>query len=152
MVRFTSLSKPTLTSMICLTLLLGTAGCGRKGDPVPRPRAAPLACIIHWTGLRVLEATLPTKDIHDNELVGVEQVRVYFVPVGLAQPSPQDVLAKWEVILEKRRPDLPAPGQSLRLDLNDVSRPAGWVVVAAIRVGNVVGVPSEVIPWMDSTI
>ena len=152
MVRLTSLPKPALTSMIWLTLLVGGAGCGRKGDPIPRPRAEPKACSVQQTGLRILQVTLPTEDIRENELVGIEQVRVYFLPVGLAQPSPQAVIAKGEVILEKRRPDLPAPGSSLRLDLREISRPAGWIVVAPVRVGNVVGVPSEVMPWLDSTI
>jgi hypothetical protein len=82
----------------------------------------------------------------------VEQVRVYFLPVGLAQPSSQDVLAKGEVILERRRPDLPAPGGSLVLDLKEISRPAGWIVVTSVRVGNVVGAPSEVIPWLEPAI
>jgi len=82
----------------------------------------------------------------------VEMVRVYFLPVGLVQPSPLDVLTKGEVILEKRRPDLPSPGKSLRLDLGEIRRPAGWLVVTAVRVGNVVGVPSEVLPWLDPAI
>ena len=150
--RFISLPKPTLTSIICLLLAAGGLGCGRKGDPIPRPRAEPQACSVHWTDLRVLEVKLPSEDIHGVELVGVEQVRVYFLPVGLAQPSPQDVLAKGEVILEKRRPDLPGPGGSLILDLKEISRPAGWIVVTSVRVGNVVGAPSEVIPWLESAI
>ena len=57
--------------------------------------------------------------------------------------------AKGEVVLEQRRPDLPAPGKSFRMDLSGIGRPAGWIVVAAIRVGNVVGAPSEPAPWLD---
>ena len=58
-VRFISLPKPTLTSMICLTLALGGAGCGRKGDPTPRPRAEPGPCAAQWLDLRTLEVRLP---------------------------------------------------------------------------------------------
>jgi len=152
MVRFISLPKPTLTSMICLTLVLGGAGCGRKGDPIPRARAEPGPCRAQWIGLRILEVRLPSEDIKGGKLVGVEKVRVYFLPVGLAQPASMDVLSQGEVVLEKRRPDLPAPGQTLRLDLKDVRRPAGWVVVSTIRVGDVVGRPSEVLPWLDPAI
>ena len=66
-----------------------------------------------WVRLRVLEVTLPAQDIQGDELVGVELVRVYFLPLGTSQPTPHDILAKGEVILEKRRPDLPDPGKSL---------------------------------------
>jgi len=153
MVRFISLPKPTLTSIICLALAIGGGvGCGRKGDPIPRPRAEPRACSVQRLDLRILAVKLPTEDIHGNPLVGVEQVRVYFLPVGQSQPSSQDVLAKGEVILERRRPDLPAPGESLTLDLKEISRPSGWIVVTAVRVGNVLGTPSEVIPWLEPAI
>ena len=138
--------------MICLTLALGGLGCGRKGDPIPRPRAGPRACSAQWTELRTLEVKLPSQDANGGKLVGVEMVRVYFLPLDFAQPSSQDVLSKGEVILEKRRPDLPLPGKSLRLDLKEVSRPAGWIVVTSVRVGNVIGAPSEVIPWLDPAI
>jgi len=138
--------------MICLTLALGGAGCGRKGDPIPRPRAEPGPCQAHWIDLRTLDVRLPATDVKGEELVGVERVRVYFLPVGLAQPSSMDVLAQGEIVLEKRRPDLPSPGQALRLDLKDVRRPAGWIVVSTVRVGNVVGRPSEVLPWLDPAI
>jgi hypothetical protein len=107
---------------------------------------------VQWISLRTLEVRLPPTDIHGEKLVGVEMVRVYFLPVGLSQPSAQAVLAQGEVILEKRRPDLPAPGMSFRMELKDISRPAGWIVVTSIRVGNVVGAPSEVIPWLDPLI
>ena len=138
--------------MICLTLALGGLGCGRKGDPTPRARAGPSACVVQWIDLRTLEVRLPSKDVRGENLVGVEMVRVYFLPVGFAQPSSQEVLTQGEVILEKRRPDLPAPGKSLRLELREISRPAGWIVVTSVRVGNVVGAPSAVIPWLDPAI
>lgn len=138
--------------MICLTLALGAGACGRKGDPIPRPRAEPSACFVQWLNLRTLEVRLPAQDIHGEDLAGVEKVRVYFLPLGFAQPSSLDVLSKGEVILERRRPDLPKPGNVLRLDLRDVSRPAGWIVVTAVRVGNVVGTPSEVLAWLNPSI
>jgi len=56
------------------------------------------------------------------------------------------------VILEKSRPDLPSPGRSLRMDMKQIGRPAGWIVASAVRVGDVVGVPSEPIPWLDQAI
>jgi hypothetical protein len=138
--------------MICLTLALGGLGCGRKGDPIPRPRAAPGACIARWASLRTLEITLPLQDSQGDELVGVERVRVYFLPLGTSQPTAQDVMTKGEVILEKRRPDLPDPGKSLRLELKAVTRSAGWIVVTAVRVGDVVGAPSEVLVWLNPEI
>ena len=152
MVRTLSLPKPTLQSITCLLLSLGGLACGRKGDPIPSPRAAPQACIARWVELRTLEVRLPVRDIRESRLRGVEQVRVYFLPLGPARPTPLDVLSKGEVILEKRRPDLPAPGSSFQVDLQDVSRPTGWIVVAAVRVGNVVGAPSEILPWLEPTI
>ena len=138
--------------MLCLSLALVGFGCGRKGDPIPRPRALPSACVAQWIDLRTIEVKLPTKDVRGENLVGVEMVRVYFLPVGLAQPSSQEVMTRGEVILEKRRPDLPSPGNSLRLKLKEISRPAGWIVVTSVRVGNVVGAPSEVLPWLDPAI
>jgi hypothetical protein len=135
--------------MICLILGLG---CGRMGDPTPRPRAVPRACSAQWIDLRTLEVRLPSNDVNGEELVGVEKVRVYFLPVGLAQPSAQEVLSRGEVILEKRRPDLPSPGKTLRLDLKEIIRSAGWIVVTSVRIGNVLGTPSEVIPWLDPAI
>ena len=138
--------------MICLTLAFGGLGCGRKGDPIPRPRADPRACVVQQIDLRTLQVKLPSADVNGEELVGVEMIRVYFLPIGFVQPSSQDVLAKGEVILERRRPDLPSPGKSLRLDLKEIIRPAGWIVVTSVRVGNVVGAPSDVIPWLDPVI
>lgn len=84
--------------------------------------------------------------------MGVERVRVYFLPVGSAKPSASEVLSRGEVILERRRPDLPDPGQTLVLDLTEVVRPPGWIVVVSVRVGEVAGVPSEVLTWLDPLI
>ncbi len=141
---------PSLSNAaLAFTLALAAAACGRKGDPVPRPRTAPQATEARWRDLRTLEVTLPSRDISGSDLVGVEAVRVYYVPVGAARPTAQEVLARNEVVLEKRRPDLPAPGKALVLDLANFQRPAGWIVVVAVRVGNVVGQPSEVLPWLD---
>lgn len=141
---------PSLSNAaLAFTLALSAAACGRKGDPVPRPRTAPQRTAARWLDLRTLEVLLPSRDLSGSDLVGVEAVRVYFVPLGAARPSPAEVLARNEVVLEKRRPDLPAPGKGLRLDLSGLQRPAGWIVVVAVRVGNVVGQPSDVLPWLD---
>ncbi len=146
--RSSSLSNAALA----FTLALSFAACGRKGDPVPRPRTAPQATDARWLDLRTLEVTLPSRDISGSDLVGVEAVRVYYVPVGAARPSAAEVLAANEVALEKRRPDLPSPGTRLVLDLANFQRPAGWIVVVAVRVGNVVGQPSAVLPWLDPSL
>jgi hypothetical protein len=138
--------------MICLTLVAGALGCGRKGNPNPRPRAAPGVCGVRWSNLRILEVSLPSQDVRGEDLVGVEQVRVYFLPLGVSRPTPSEVISRGEVLLEKRRPDLPDPGQKLLLDMKEISRPAGWITVVSVRLGNVVGVPSEVLVWLDPAI
>lgn len=148
--RTPSLPNPPLV-VLPLLLLLGT-GCGRKGDPIPRPRAEARPCVAGWAAHRVLEVTLPTTDAQGDRLVGLEAVRVLHVPVGVARPTPAEIQVRGEVILEQRRPDLPSPGKTLRLDLSKVGRPAGWIVVVAVRVGNVVGQPSESLPWLDPAI
>lgn len=107
---------------------------------------------MQWTNLRKLEITLPLKDVKGDELVGVERVRVYFLTLGSSKPSPHEILARGEIVLERRRPDLPDPGQLLTLDLKDINRPQGWIVVVSVRVGDVLGVPSEVLPWLDPLI
>jgi hypothetical protein len=96
--------------------------------------------------------TLPSQDILRDDLVGLEQVRVYFLPLGNAQPSAEDLLTKGEVIMETRTPDLPRPGKTLLLDMSGVTRPAGWIIVISVRVGDVLGAPSEILPWLDPVI
>lgn len=145
--RLSSLPKAllALNLMVCAT----TLGCGRKGDPIPRARQGARAPQVHWAALRRLEVTLPSRDEGGQELVGLEQVRVLWMPVGLTRPSPQEVFLQGEVVLERRRPDLPNPGAVLQLNLSGLERPAGWLVVVAVRGGEVPGAPSEVIPWLD---
>jgi hypothetical protein len=82
----------------------------------------------------------------------VEMVRVLYLPLGLTQPNPEEVFSHGEVVLERRRPDLPDPGEALVLDLKSLQRPQGWIVVVAVRLGNVPGRPSEVLPWMDPSL
>jgi len=135
--------------LLAITLCFLTVHCGRKGDPIPRPRAAALAVEVHQEGLRKIRLVLPSKDVHGDNLVGVEIVRVLFLPLGLAKPTPEEVFSRGEVVLERRRPDLPGPGKSLELDLKSLQRPRGWIVVVAVRLGNVAGRPSEVLPWLD---
>ncbi|MDR3669479.1 MAG: hypothetical protein P4L36_01460 [Holophaga sp.] len=131
--------------VFCLVAL----GCGRKGDPIPRPRTAPAACVIHWVSPRILEVQLPGRDALGGRLVGLEKVRVYYVPVGNAKPTADLVLAKGQVVLERSRPNLPNPGRPVQLDLKQIGRPAGWLVAVALRIGDVVGAPSEPVPWLD---
>lgn len=135
--------------LLAITLCLLTAHCGRKGDPIPRPRAAAQAVEVRLEGLRRIHVVLPFSDVNGQALVGVEIVRVLFLPLGLAKPTPEEVFARGEVVLERRRPDLPGPGQSLELDLTSLQRPRGWIVIVAVRLGNVPGHPSEVLPWLD---
>ena len=150
--RTLGLPTPPLTASLCLVLALLTPACGRKGDPVPRPLAAPAPCKAQWAAHRILELELPRLDIKGGSLVGVERVRVFYLRMGYFRPTAAQVLAGGEVILERSRPDLPPPGGSFRLDMKQIGRPAGWVVAAAVRVGEVVGAPSEPIPWLDPAI
>ncbi len=151
-VRTPRLPNLTTRSIISALLILGMGGCGRKGDPIPRTRAAPNPCAVRWVSHRVLEVRLPLTDARGADLVGVERVRVFYLPLGAARPEPQEVLTRGEVVLERSRPDLPGPGGVLKMDMRQIGRPAGWVVAAALRVGNVVGAPSEPLPWLDPAI
>nr|WP_320131248.1 hypothetical protein [uncultured Holophaga sp.] len=135
--------------LLPLLLALGSTACGRKGDPIPRPRVSPQVCQTRWLSLRELEVRLPLKDAQGESLVGVEQIRVYYLPVGLACPQPAELITRGEVILEQRRPDLPPPGGVIRMDLREIGRPTGWLVVVAVRVGGVIGEPSPVLPWIN---
>ncbi len=142
----------TPRSIICTLLVLSLAACGRKGDPIPRTRAAPGPCVIRWTAHRMLEVRLPRLDARGGDLVGVEKVRVFLLPLGPGRPTGQDVLARGEVVLERSRPDLPGPGEVVMLDMRQIGKPSGWVAAAAVRVGNVVGAPSEPVAWLDPAI
>jgi len=144
--------RPLIPLLLCLALIPMLGGCGRKGDPIPRTRTAPSPCAIRWVSHRILEVRLPLTDARGAELVGVEKVRVYYLPLGASRPQAREVLARGEVVLERSRPDLPPPGGELRMDMRQIGRSPGWVVVAAVRVGNVVGAPSEPVPWLDPAI
>lgn len=135
--------------LLAITLGLLTVHCGRKGDPIPRPRAAAQAMEARLEGLRKIRLVLPSADVNGVPLAGVESLRVVYLPLGLAKPSPDEVFGRGEVVLERRRPDLPGPGETLLLDLKSLQRPPGWIVVVAVRLGDVPGRPSEVLPWMD---
>ena len=139
------LANPLLAITFCILII----GCGRKGDPIPRPRAAAQAMEVRLEGLRQLRLILPSADVKGGALVGVEVLRVLYLPVGLTKPTPEEVFSRGEVVLERRRPDLPGPGSALLMDLKSLQRPQGWIVVVAVRVGNVPGRPSEVLPWLD---
>lgn len=142
--RFSRLANP----LLAITLgLLGSA-CGRKGDPIPRPRAQAQAVGAQLEGLRTVRVVLPRQDVKDEALVGVEVVRVLYLPLGLTKPTPEEVFSHGEIVLERRRPDLPGPGATFLLDLKSLQRPQGWIVIVAVRLGNVPGRPSEVLPWM----
>lgn len=149
-VRRPSLPKPATALLACgLTIL---AGCGRKGDPIPRPRAAARACEAAWADHRILSIRLPDQDVQGQRLAGLEAVRIMHLPLGTSRPSPAEVLGRGEVLLEQRRPDLPGPGASLRLDLRKAGRGPGWIVVVALRAGQVPGEPSPVLPWLHPAI
>ncbi len=92
---------------------------------------------------------LPMADVKGDSLVGIELVRIVYLPLGLTKPTPEDVFSRGEVVLERRRPDLPGPGGTFVMDMRTLQRPQGWIVVVAVRLGNVAGRPSEVLPWMD---
>ena len=136
-------------SLLAVTLSLAAIHCGRKGDPIPRPRAAAQAIEVRFDGLRKLRMVLPMADAKGDSLVGIELVRIIYLPLGLTKPTPEEVFSRGEVVLERRRPDLPGPGGTFVMDLRTLQRPQGWIVVVAVRLGNVAGRPSEVLPWMD---
>ena len=138
----------SLVALIVANVLFAT-GCGAKGDPKPSQRFPPAACAVRSTGLRTLEIVLPSEDTQGNRLPGIEAVRVYYLPLGTSYPLPMEVFQQGEVILERRRPDLPSPGKALSLDLTHFGRPSGWLSVVPIRVGNIAGMPSQVLPWVD---
>ncbi|MCE1230077.1 MAG: hypothetical protein LWX11_11395 [Firmicutes bacterium] len=116
---------------------------------MPRPRMPAAACQARWEKGRRLEITLPEKDASGDSLVGLEAVKVFYLPLTASRPNPSDVLTKGEVVLEQRRPDLPRPGRRFVMDLSGIGRSPGWIVVTAMRVGNVTGHPSETLPWLD---
>ena len=135
--------------LLAITLCLPAVHCGRKGDPIPRPRRAAQAMEVRLEGLRKVRLVMPSVDVNGDALVGVEILRVLYLPLGLTKPTPEEVFSRGEVVMERRRPDLPGPGAVLLMDLKSLQRPQGWFVVVAVRLGNVAGRPSEVLPWMD---
>lgn len=139
-----SLANP----LLAITLCFAAIHCGRKGDPIPRPRMAAQAMDVRLDTLRRIHMTLPSTDVKGETLAGVEIVRVLYLPLGLSKPTPEEVFSRGEVVLERRRPDLPGPGQAFNLDLKSLQRPQGWLVVVAVRLGNVPGRPSDVLPWL----
>ena len=135
-----------------MILPLVVCGCARKGDPVPAPPVPPKAPIASWSSLRRLDVILPSADAEGGTLRGLDAVRVLYLPLGLARPAAQDVFSRGEVVFERQRPGLPSPGELLALDLKNLRKPAGWIVVVAVRAGQVASGPSEVLPWMDPAI
>jgi hypothetical protein len=95
---------------------------------------------------------LPTRDALGGTLVGLEKVRIFYLPLGFARPSGEEVLTRGQVVLERTRPNLPVPGGLVLMDLKLIGRPPGWVVAVAVRVGDVLGLPSEPLPWLDPSI
>ncbi len=134
---------------LAFLLALSYSACGRKGDPIPRPRAEPQAPEAHWVALRQLDVTLPARDARGESLVGLEQLRVFYLPLSTVKPNSHDIVSKGEVVVERRRPNLPPPGKRMRIDMSDLIRPQGWMVVVAVRVGDVAGPPSETLVWLD---
>ncbi len=143
------ISSRLANPLIAITLCVPAIHCGRKGDPIPRPRAAAKAMVVQLEGLRRVRMVLPAADIKGDSLVGIDIVRVLYLPLSLTKPTSEEVFSRGEVVLERRRPDLPGPGESLTLDLKSLQRPQGWIVLVAVRLGNVPGRPSDVLPWLD---
>ena len=141
--------RTTSLSMPAALILCAVCGCARKGDPVPAPPVPPAAPQADWERLRILAVKLPSADLGKEPLRGLDAVRVLYLPLGLSKPTAQDVFSRGEVVLERQRPALPPPGETLRLDLGGLQRPAGWLVVVAVRPGRVASGPSQVLPWMD---
>lgn len=142
------ISSSLANPLLAITLSLLTIHCGRKGDPIPRPRAAAQAVDANLESLRKLRVVLPSTDVNGESLTGIEIVRVLYLPLGLTKPTSEEVFSRGEVVSERHRPDLPGPGGAFTMDLKSLQRPQGWIVVVAVRLGNVPGRPSEVLPWM----
>jgi len=142
-----SLSLP-LTIYLVIKIFI-SAGCGARGDPVPKQPFPPDSCLVRAVNLRTIEVTLPTKDIYGNHLFGIEMIRVYYLSMGTNYPSSLEVFQQGEVVLECRRPELPVPGKIIKLNFLNFGRSSGWLVVVPFRVGNIAGVPSQVMPWVD---
>jgi hypothetical protein len=134
---------------LAFLLTLFSGACGRKGDPIPRPRAEPQAPAAHWVALRQLEVSLPARDARGESMVGLEMLRVFYLPMSPVKPGPRDIVSRGEVVVERRRPNLPSPGKRMRIDMSDLMRPQGWMVVVAVRVGDVAGPPSDTLVWLD---
>jgi hypothetical protein len=100
-------------------------------------------------GLRAFDVVLPTEDVLGNRISGLEAVRVYYLQMASDFPSPLDIFQRGEVVLELRQPNLPPRGKAVTIDLSRFGRPKGWLVVVPFRMGNVPGVPSKVLPWLD---
>jgi hypothetical protein len=132
-----------------LVALLAFSGCGAKGDPRPAHRFPPAACAIRAIDIRTIEVVLPKTDVQGNGIAGVDAVKIYYLSLGTKFPSPMEVFAKGEPILERRRQDLPPPGNAVRLSLSHFGRPAGWLVAVPFRAGDVPGEPSDVLAWLD---
>lgn len=116
---------------------------------MPRPPVPAKPATARLGALRTLEVTMPTEDVKGESLRGFEAVRVLYLPLGLVRPSAEEVFSKGQVVLERGRPDVPGPGETVKLDLSRLEKPAGWLVVVAVRAGKVAGKPSEPIPWLD---
>jgi len=142
-----NISLPLIVSVAIGVLAL--SGCGAKGDPKPGQRRPPAPCVVRPIDLRTFEVVLPTADIQGNHLFGIEAVRIYYLSMGTNYPSALEVFQQGEVIMERRHPDLPSPGKMITLDLSDFGRSSGWLVVVPFRVGNIAGMPSQVLPWLD---
>lgn len=124
-------------------------GCGRKGDPIPRARVQPGPCLVTLRDLRHLSVRLPDKDLRGAPLAGLERVRIFYAPLTASRPDSAQIVARKEIVFERSRPDLPGPGEILELDLSKLEKAPGWIVVVAVRVGEVLGVPADPVPWMD---
>jgi hypothetical protein len=126
-------------------------GCGRKGDPVPHAMARPAACLVRWSSYRVLEIKLPTKDECGHSLVGIEKVRVYYLPLSYDRPTGSSVITRGKVVMEKNRQNVTNLSELVKLDLQKINYPPGWLAVVAMRVGDIIGVSSETLVWLDSS-
>ena len=149
-----SRSMSSLIRVLVFMLLacLVPCGCGRKGDPLPRFKTRPAACLVRWISYRVLEVTLPDKDEFGHSLLGIDKVRVYYLPLNYDRPTGDAIIARGQVIMERSQPAIADLKEPFRLDLKQLNYSSGWLTVVAVRVGDVIGVPSETLVWLDSSI
>ena len=135
-----------------LTVFLAFSGCGRKGALLPHARTRPSACLVQWSSSRILDVKLPIADEFGRVIVGIEKVRVYYLPLERDRPTGGDIIARGQAVMEHSCQNVTSLNKIIKLNLRRFNYPAGWLTVVAVRAGGIVGVPSATFAWLDSSV